>query len=698
MFLKLLDVPLNKIIFNNDNLLGKLSRLGIKSVSDILCFYPRDWENRSNIVPLKNYKGNSVCTVVKVIAREFMGYGPQKAMKVYIEDDTAQAALLCFNLSKRPWLEKTLLIDSKHQVFGKFEVKKGELQSGSFKTSLVSSKNYGKILPVYPLTSGLKQNHIRNISSAVIKKYINEINDELPVNLKEKYHLLSKKDAIKEIHFPSSMEEIEKAKNTLIYEELFYLEVTVIKRAIERKKKQSNISSLNNKKNQITDLQKQLLERLPFPLTEGQKEAVMQINGDMAMQAPMARLLQGDVGSGKTLVSFLAALYAIENGGQAAVMAPTELLARQHAENAARLLEPIGINIAFLTGNVKSKGRKELLKNLAEGMINIVVGTHALFSKDVKYKNLKLVVIDEQHRFGVTQRALIMAKGNDTGLLMMSATPIPRTLSLTVFGDMDVSVIKDMPPGRKPVITHLAKESNEKKVYDFVRRELEKGRQAYFVYPLIESLNDNEENDDSAGIKDAVSMAKKLSCEVFKGFNTALIHSKISEDEKKKIMDDFRKGEIKILTATSVVEVGVDVPNATCMVIENAQRFGLSALHQLRGRVGRGQEQSYCFLIYSNDLTEDGKTRLKVMLNSNDGFVIAEEDLRLRGPGLITGTVQSGYLVLGIANPIRDMETLVRAREDALTILENDPDLLLENNRVIADVLEAAPPFSGIVF
>jgi len=690
MFLRLLNIPLNKLIINNDNLLNKLSRLGINAVSDILCFYPRGWENRSDIVPLKNFKGNSVCTVAKVTAREFMGYGPAKAMKVYIEDDTSRAVLLCFNLSKRPWLEKTLLIDSTHQVYGRFEYKKGELQSSSFKTSLVTSKNYGKILPVYPLTSGLKQNHIQNISSAAIKRYINEINDELPINLIEKNQLLSKKEAIKEIHFPSSMDMIDKAKNTLIYEELFYLEVTVIKRAFERKKNRINMSSFINEKADIMELQKALIERLPFTLTEGQKDAVKQINGDMAMQAPMARLLQGDVGSGKTLVSFLAALNAIEKGGQAAIMAPTELLARQHAENAARLLEPLGINIAFLTGNVKSKGRRELLKNLKTGMINIVVGTHALFSKDVEYKNLKLVVIDEQHRFGVTQRSLIMAKGNDTNLLMMSATPIPRTLSLTVFGDMDVSVIKDMPPGRKPIITHLAKESNDKKVYDFTRKELEKGRQAYFVYPLIES------DDEKIGIKDAVSMAEKLSREEFKDFKVALIHSKIPEDEKKNIMDDFRKGEIKVLAATSVVEVGVDVPNATCMVIENAQRFGLSALHQLRGRVGRGQEQSYCFLIYSDDLTEDGKTRLKVMLNSNDGFVIAEEDLRLRGPGLITGTVQSGYLVLGISNPIRDMETLIRAREDALSILENDPDLLLENNRVIAKVLEAAPPFSGI--
>jgi ATP-dependent DNA helicase RecG len=385
----------------------------------------------------------------------------------------------------------------------------------------------------------------------------------------------------------------------------------------------------------------------------------------------------------------LAALRAVEGGGQAAIMAPTELLARQHAENAARLLEPLGVHIAFLTGNIKAAGRKELLRNLSLGEIDIVVGTHALFSRDVMYKNLKLAVIDEQHRFGVTQRSLIVAKGNMPGVLMMSATPIPRTLALTVFGDMDVSIIKDMPPGRKPVKTHLAKESNEAKVYDFVAGELALGRQAYFIYPLIEG-------GEEADLKDAVSMAQRLTKGVFPRYPAALVHSKLDEEEKRLAMDNFRTGKIKILAATSVVEVGVDVPNATCMVIEHAERFGLSALHQLRGRVGRGQDQAYCFLVFSDELTEEGKARLKVMLENSDGFVIAEEDLRLRGPGQIAGLQQSGYLVLGLANPVRDVEELVRARTDAFTILENDPDLLLQDHRVIAAILEQAPPFGEV--
>jgi len=382
-------------------------------------------------------------------------------------------------------------------------------------------------------------------------------------------------------------------------------------------------------------------------------------------------------------------LMAVEKGGQAALLAPTELLARQHAQNAAALLEPLGLRVAFLTGNIKAAGRRALLKNLADGNIDLAVGTHALFSKDVAYNNLQLVVVDEQHRFGVTQRALIMAKGKNPHLLMMSATPIPRTLALTVFGDMDVSVIRGLPPGRKPVKTHLAKESNEGKVYDFVRKELALGRQAYFVYPLIE-------NGDESNLKDAVSMADRLAKEVFPEFSSALIHSKLDEEKKRQTMELFRSGEIKILVATSVVEVGVDVPNATCMVVEHAERFGLSALHQLRGRVGRGSDQSSCFLVFSDELSEDGKARLEVMWKHSDGFVIAEEDLKLRGPGQISGIEQSGYLKLGIASPLRDLDMLVLARADAFAILESDPAFLLPDHRIISHVLAESPPFGEI--
>ena len=686
MFLRSLSLPVRSIPGVGNETVPRLARLGIHSIRDLLLHYPRDWEDRTRTVPISGYRDSKVCTVVTVLSRSWIGYGKTRTLKVYIEDESARAALVCF---KRPRLEKMLIPGNMFKIWGSFSYKYGEIQSTSFNLEKESiNKSFGRILPVYPLSSGIKQDMLRNFIKYALDKYANDIDNELPSEIIERDNLLSKSEAVRAIHFPPSLPEIEKAKKTLIFEELFYLEVIVGRRALERRRQKGNAPVENSQKDVgNSSLQKRLIERLPFQLTAGQKEAVAEINQDMSANIPMARLLQGDVGSGKTLVSFLAALRAVEEGAQAAIMAPTELLARQHAENAARLLEPLGVSIAFLTGNIKAAGRKELLKNLAMGNIDIVVGTHALFSKDVEYKKLKLVVIDEQHRFGVTQRSLIMTKGENTDLLMMSATPIPRTLALTVFGDMDASTIKDMPPGRKPVETHLTKESNEMRVYEFIRRELEQGRQAYFVYPLI---------DGGENIKDAVSMADRLAKEIFPKYRVEIIHSKLNEEVKRQTMDDFRKGEVKILAATSVVEVGVDVPNATCMVIEHAERFGLSALHQLRGRVGRGQDQSYCFLIYSENLTEDGKIRLKVMLQNNDGFVIAEEDLKLRGPGQIVGTEQSGYLVLGIANPIRDTEELIRARADAFSILESDPDLLLENHRVIAKVLEEAPPFSDV--
>ena len=711
MFLRSLTAPPGKALNLKPAAVDALARLGITTIAGLLLHYPRGWEDRRCHVPISGFKNANVCTTVTVIARDWVFAGGRKTLKIYVEDDSGRAALMCYN---RPWLGKQLVQGNCYRLWGSFDYKYKEIQSGSFDFEPAESNEdfkggfnngFNRILPVYPLTASLTQVKLRDYISCVLDKYYNSLQDELPAQIIERHNLLHKKDAIRAIHYPESDEELELAKKSIIYEELFYLEVMVGKRVIERRASgpagQNNIQVESSQKTvTFSPLQKRLMERLPFSLTEGQVNAVMEINRDLgltgntdgaktvcAANPPMARLLQGDVGCGKTLVSFLAALTAVEEGGQAAIMAPTELLARQHAENAARLLEPLGINIAFLTGNVKAAGRKELLKNLAGGEVNIVIGTHALFSNDVIYKNLKFVVIDEQHRFGVTQRSLIMAKGENPALLMMSATPIPRSLALTIFGDMDVSVIKDMPPGRKPVKTHLAKESNEKRVYDYIQKELEFGRQAYFVYPLIEGGDE---------LKDAVSMADRLSKEIFPKYKTSLIHSKLPEDEKRRVMEDFRRGEIKILAATSVVEVGVDVPNATCMVIEHAERFGLSALHQLRGRVGRGHEQSYCFLVYSDELTDDGKARLKVMLENTDGFVIAEEDLKLRGPGLIAGTEQSGYLVLGLANPIRDIEQLERAREDAFAILESDPNLLLADNSVIAKVLNEVPPFSDV--
>jgi len=715
MLIRSITAPLTAIRGIGPALVPKLARLGIQNAAGLLCHYPRDWEDRTLTVPISEFQHKQVCAEVSVIARDWIGYGRTRTLKVYVEDESGRAALLCFN---RPWLDKQLAQGKRFRLWGRFYYKYGEIQSSSFEIEAITTAedtDTRHILPVYPLSAGLNQTTLRRLVNNALEQYAADLEDELPQEIIDRDKLLSKAAAIRAIHFPASLAEMELAKKTLIYEELFYLEVMVGRRSLERKgtgNREQGTESVVSKHSEITDtqsqltktlatlspLQQRLLERLPFSLTPGQREAIAEINADMACDVShysMARLLQGDVGSGKTLVSFLAALRAAEDGGQTALMAPTELLARQHAENAARLLEPLGLRIAYLTGNIKAAGRKDLLQHLASGEIDIAVGTHALFSKDVSYKNLRLVVVDEQHRFGVTQRSLIMAKGvnaqgDNPHLLMMSATPIPRTLALTVFGDMDVSVIRDLPPGRKPVKTHLAKESSEARVYDFVRRKLEAGCQAYFVYPLIEG-------GDEANLKAAVSMAERLAQEIFPRFTVALIHSKLDDEEKRQTMERFRDGETAVLVATSVVEVGVDVPNANCMVIEHAERFGLSALHQLRGRVGRGQDQAYCFLVYSDDLTEDGKARLKVMLENTDGFIIAEEDLKLRGPGQIAGVEQSGYLNLGIANPIRDIDELARARTDAFFILKNDPDLVLDSHRIIARVLKEAPLFDEVV-
>ncbi|MDR2374989.1 MAG: ATP-dependent DNA helicase RecG [Treponema sp.] len=711
MFLRELKEPAGRIRGAGARTVELLAKAGIHTVADLLCHFPRDWEDRGTTVRLAQFaQYPQVNTTVTILGHSWIGFGRTRTLKVLVEDESAGAELLCWN---RNFLKNQLIPGRRCHLWGHFQYQYGKIQSSSFEISPEGEEQ--GILPVYPLSGELNQTMLRRLVSRALESYLPLIDEELPREIIEKEGLLPRPPALRGIHFPSSMAELDRAKRTLIYGELFYLEIMVGRRAMERRtirrspvrfaaerspdavpeQDPAGATAPGNvpaglKKITVSPLQRRLVERLPFKLTPGQAEAITEINRDMTGPIPMARLLQGDVGSGKTLVSFLAALAAVEGGGQAAILAPTELLARQHAENAARLLEPLGLRLSFLTGNIKASGRKELLKGLADGRIDMVLGTHALFSDDVVYSNLRLVVVDEQHRFGVIQRSLIMAKGNHPDLLMMSATPIPRTLALTVFGDLDVSVIRDLPPGRKAVKTHLARQSNEGKVYDFVRNELDRGRQAYFVYPLIAAAEEGR----AAEMKDAQTMAARLAEEVFPQYPVALIHSRIDEEEKQDIMERFRRAEIRVLAATSVVEVGVDVPNATCMVVEHAERFGLSALHQLRGRVGRGSEQSYCFLVYSDDLTQDGKTRLKVMLEHTDGFVIAEEDLKLRGPGQITGIEQSGYLSLGLADPVRDAAELEKTRREAFSILEKDPGLLFPEHLLIAEVLKKAPPFA----
>lgn len=681
----------------------QLNRLGVSTVGDLLRLWPRAWEDRSRYNTLSEWnKFHKLNVPVTIMDQQWFGYGRMKTLKLIVCDsEGTRGELACFN---RPFLEKSFPEGTKALVYGSFSVKYGAIQSSSFDIEQYDTAER-RVLPVYPLTQGLTQTKLRKLIEQALNSYVRGIDSELPTDVLNKYGYPDKRTVLFAMHRPASMQEAENARIALIFEEFFLYEAAVGMRALERRgvlprmpgsKGQGSVFSAQtaNGDGQAAEdgqatavqagasegaaqpaeplqyayspLQKELLSRLPFTLTEDQHAVTAEINADLDGTAPAARLIQGDVGSGKTLVAFLACLKVIEGGGQAVLMAPTELLARQHADNAAKLLEPLGVRLAFLTGNLKAAGRSQLLQQLASGNIDLIIGTHALFSAQTLYKNLRMVVIDEQHRFGVLQRSAIIQKGIDSAkkaphFLMMSATPIPRTLALSMFGDLDISVIKTMPPGRKPVITYVAPESKAEKVYYFIGQDILAGKQAYFVYPIIE-------DSDTLSLKSAEDMFAELTRD-FPHHRLALLHSKVPEDEARAIMQEFRAGAIHILVATSVIEVGVDVPNATCMVIEHADRFGLSALHQLRGRIGRGSEQSYCFLLYGKNITETGMARLKVMASTTDGFVIAEEDLKLRGPGDIGGIEQSGYCGFELADPIRDFALLEKARIAAFEML-----------------------------
>ncbi len=680
------------------------ARLNVFTAGDLLAYFPRDYEDRTKKVTLSHaLSGHKVHTIAKVTGHEFFGYGKMKTLKIHITDGSASAQLIAFN---RSFLEKSLPQGSIISVTGRFEVKYSTLQSTSFEAEKIADGGNlddfkdspvpdSRIVPVYPLTEGLTQKTVQKAINAALQQFSLGIEDEIPKDLIEKYGLLHKREAIKFIHNPPTFDDYNKARQTLAYEELFKFQLSIARQSIAHRGHLPDLESIQNKLDAISedDFNKSLspkqrfyLQRLPFKPTDDQRAAIFRMNIDIDKNynilnsspdhKAMRVLLQGDVGSGKTLVSFFAALRVIDYGSQVAIMAPTEILARQHAESAARDLQALGISVAFLTGNLKSQGRNQLLKALKDGTINLVIGTHALFSKNVQYNDLALAIIDEQHRFGVMQRSSILNKGRtsinpkiqEPNLLMMSATPIPQTLALTAFGDLDVLSIHTLPAGRKQIQTFLSKEGEEPKVYEAVRSQLQQGHQVYFVYPAIETKFSDSSESAASSLKPAEDMFKFLKEQVYPEYTCALIHGKIDEEQQSQTLKAFKEGTVQILVATTVVEVGVDVPNATCMVIEQADKFGLAALHQLRGRVGRGSQQSYCFLIYSSKITQDGIARMKVIRETTDGFKIAEEDLKLRGPGEITGTAQSGELTFALADLFKDQKILMAARQDAFQL------------------------------
>lgn len=683
MFLGELTYPVSNIAGIGPEAAKSLGALGVLNIAGLIKHYPIRYEDRRKIVPFVDSSSKiPVVTIATVQEQEYIRRKDGWVLKVTVSDDTDIASLLCYG---RNFLASKLTLGRKIWLTGSFDRGRyGDLQTGTFffedYFENKAPKEFGKILSIYPLSGKLSQTLLRNSIRLALGGYGKGIRDELPDSIRTEMQFPHKEQCLQNIHFPKNPSEHEIARKALIFEELFLLQTGVAR--IKLLSRQS-LSKPRPWSDRLVDI---LRGKLDFELTSDQIRSIKDIKRDFRNGRSMSRLLQGEVGSGKTLVAFIAALGVIGAGRQVAFMAPTELLARQHADIAVNLLEPLGVKVAFLSSDVKRRSRSSTCSALASGDVDLCIGTHALFSYDVNFLKLGLVIIDEQHRFGVDQRRLLSEKGDSVDLLALSATPIPRTLALTAFGDMEISSIRSMPKGRIPVETHLARMGNEGKVYSFVRREMEANFRAYFIYPLIEESEKNS-------LKDAQSMFLKLSREVFPEHPTALIHSRIDEEEKRSIMSNFRTGACKILVATSVVEVGVDVPEATCIVIEHAERFGLSALHQLRGRVGRGNRKSYCFLLYSEPLSDEGKRRLITMKDISDGFRLAEEDLKMRGPGDMAGIKQSGFLKMSIADPVRDFQILLQARAEVKKILASKSGLLGEGLENLRSLFETCPPF-----
>ena len=655
--------------------------LGVETICDLISMTPRGYEDRSHRICIgrqNDLDGSWTNTFVKVENVNEFGAG-RKNVKIIVRDteNNQKAFLMGFN---RTYLAKTVYPGCFYHLYANVTPYGTGLTASQFELKPVREEDLiagdmlldQGILPVYALSGALTQKTLRRDVKAVLSS-VGHIDDEIPSTLIRKHHLMPLDRAIREIHFPSSDKTLAEARRTLAFREVFYLQLEAKRRPQVQRKRQAIAD-------RVYEAEKRFISKLPFELTTDQIKVLEEIRKDMSGSESMNRLLQGDVGSGKTLVAWVSALHAICDGAQVAFMAPTELLARQHAQVAETLFRDSGITVAFLNGEVHGKPRQALLDQLKAGNIDLLIGTHALFSKDVEYRNLRYVIIDEQHRFGVEQRRALFEKGIEPDVLLMTATPIPRTLALTVFGNLNVSTIKTMPKGRLPVITYLVDDSKRDKMYEAVGVEMARGHQAYFVYPRI----DDEGNSD---LRDVESMYEFLSREKYPNYRGTLIHSRLPEDDKIRILNDFAAGKLDYLVSTSVVEVGIDVPNATCMVVEHSENFGLSALHQLRGRVGRSTLQSWCFLAYEKTITEDGKKRLSVLRRTNDGFEIAEEDLKIRGPGELSGLRQSGFLHLKFADLEKDVSMMATARDEVDAILASDPGMLSLDNSVIRQVL-----------
>ncbi|MBE7032301.1 MAG: ATP-dependent DNA helicase RecG [Ruminococcaceae bacterium] len=637
------------------------ARLGIHTAGDLLFHLPRTLEDRTQTKPIAELMDGEtvgVCASLAGGVKSYRSRGRLSVTQATVSDGENMMKVTWFNA---PYVSKTLSSGSEFIFFGKASYKGSSFEMVNPVVEVFDGENKktGRLLPVYPSTAGLSQTHIRNAAEKILDGLTELPKDILPSKLCDKMSFPPLYSALKELHLPKSAESFEAARQRLAFEEFFILQTGIHTLGEERKKFRA--VPINDVKC-IADFAK----ALPFELTNAQKRVINEISADLKKNSPMNRLVQGDVGSGKTMVA-AAAMYAVAKSGyQATLMAPTEILAAQHYKNLKSLFEKFGFETVLLSGGMSAAEKRESLKKIKDGTAQIIVGTHALISDSVTFKNPALVITDEQHRFGVRQRTLLTEKGYGAHTLVMTATPIPRTLSLILYGDLDISVIDELPPGRKPIETYSVAEHTRQRLYKFITQKITEGRQVYIICPLIEE-------SEALAAKSAVEYAEKLKKTSFKAFSVEVMHGKIKTVERKEIMERFARGEIDILVATTVVEVGVDVPNATVMVIENAERFGLSQLHQLRGRIGRGEHQSYCIMF-----SEGGKIadeRMKIMCKTNDGFKISEKDLELRGPGEFFGVRQHGLPELKCANLASDMELLVRAKDGVRELLAADPNL-----------------------
>lgn len=674
-----LDTPVRYLKGVGPKRSEQLSRLGVHTVEDVLYYLPLRYEDRSRITPIRELKigePQAIRADVVTVSSRRARTGAQ-VVQAALTDGTGFIHAVWFN---QPYIADSLKRGQEIIAYGRVELyDKLQIVQPEYETVEEAGKDslhIGRIVPVYSLTAELTQRYMRALIHQTIAACQRALVERLPTYMMAREKLVDARFAVRSIHFPANFESLEKAYRRIVFEEFLILQL-----ALALRKRSAKETGAGFAHELGSELVASFRKALPFELTEGQRKAIADIGRDMSSARPMNRLVEGDVGSGKTAVAAYALVLTVANGFQGAIMAPTEVLARQHFITLSELLMPLGINVELLASGIDAGTRGGICGRIRDGSVHVVVGTHAVLEEAVAFRKLGLVVIDEQHKFGVTQRAALKQKGYNPHLLVMTATPIPRTLALTVYGDLDVSVIRELPKGRKPVSTYWVEEEKRPDVYDFIKEELGKGRQAYVVCPLI------EEGQGAGGKgQGAENLYENLKSDVFKNFRVGLLHGRMSSKEKDKAMAGFKKKKIDLLVSTVVIEVGIDVANATVMLVENAERFGLSQLHQLRGRIGRGEHESYCILL-ADPKTDEAKKRLAAIEGTLDGFQIAEADLEIRGPGEFFGTRQHGLPEIRFGNIVKDMGIMELARKEAFAIVSKDPAMSEEHHRLLAQAL-----------